>query len=163
MENQEEKTVFVIYAGLRDKGGEVVAHFLTLPDDWESKVKRQIEPESLPAMNFIDDYKSRKKSISRNLIVGYIYSLPMTGSTASFGSRVKQIREYPDPSKRAEWVAMSTSLRAGKEAESFQEREVKRRVDLEALEPLRRAYERLSMRDRAALLVRVQKYLMTGR
>lgn len=160
---EPDKTVFVIYVGIRMVPGATEAHsvWLRLPDDWQDK-RRPTDAEDvtadLPVMRF-----STKRKVLKGLIIGYVYALPMNGDTAFFGPKVKRLREWPDREKRAEWCALDAASRETSEADAFTERESKRRVDLECLDPLRRAYERLSPRERAAMLTRVTRYLMTGR
>lgn len=158
-EQETRKTVFMIYAGIRiGMSGDALASWYKLPDDWETN--RPEDVESVP-WNCTEDLNSRKKSVTRDKIVGYVYGVSMSedGSSAYFGS-CRSVRAYPDSDKRAEWYAMDRAARGALDAESFRERERKRDVDLECLLPLRRAYARLSFRERAALLVRVQQYLM---
>jgi len=161
---EPDKTVLVIYAGLRDMAKGTAMLFLTLPEGYDPSKRRpdDLDVDTLKGSYYSDDPGTRK-STSKNLMVGWIYSLPMLGEHTAFFGRIKSVRDWHDADKRAEWTAMDRSLREALEAETFQKREHARRVDLECLAPLRAAYERLSPRERAAMLTRVTRYLMTGR
>lgn len=115
-----------------------------------------------------EDAPGSRKGVARALIVGWIYALPYIpdvkpGIGSAIFGRIQKLKEWPNHDKRAEWCAMDRAARGAWEADRLHEKERERRIDLECLAPLRRAYERLSSRERPALLVRVTQYLMTGR
>jgi hypothetical protein len=79
--------------------------------------------------------------------------------TAVFPGSDRFLSLWPDRARMAEWQAASDATTRAAEAYKAGKKEGARRLDLEALEPLRRAYRALPAPARAQLLARVVAWL----
>ena len=156
---REWTTIKVVCLGLRERRTGLSAKSYTLeflklgPDE-------NITPTS-ESMAYEDKSPGTSHSIAKTFIVGGIYNMEVSdGSARVQASKFQHLYRYE--STRAEWLALDRATRGALEVERLEKGLAKHRTDLECLDPLRAAYERMTPRQRAAYLARIVQYMMTG-
>lgn len=156
---REWTTERVVYLGLRERrtGISSTSHLLV----FTKLVIGDDATLSDDTVMYTDKSPGTSRSIAKGFIVGGIYAMEFSGDSARVQA-AKYLRLYHDESSRAEWLALDRATRGAIEVERSMAGLARQRADLECLEPLRAAYERMTARQRAAYIARIVQYMMTG-
>jgi hypothetical protein len=143
---------YLLYLGLRlNHKGQKSYAYVVLPS----------ADAMLPAEHSINDERWYTKDIMKHATPGSLWraqgKVTPEGTTIRFGGHY--VGRYADSARVARWQAENQATREKYELESTKSKKLRERLDYEAMDPIRLAYQKASSLERGLILANAVRFI----